>query len=190
MGGWLFSFLGRRSVALSLVLVNRITRPLAVWWWVGPLLVVFAWGAVPIMRRRHNIMKRDDYSLAARFWWAPGWPWIGLVGAGFSLVVAPLLYEPLAARWAPSAWLGADMDMSVREMGLCVLVGLSAIVWGLKLYIAALVSDRKTRYRAWRFRQGSRAAAPVVPDGCKLPPGCPFAEACARKSEGNEQEHG
>lgn len=183
--GWLLSFLLRRGVAVSLVLVNRLTRPLAGWWWVGPVVVLFTWGAVPIMRRRYNVMNRDDYSRAARFWWAPGWPWLGLVGVGFSLVVAPLLHPALAARWEPSAWLGLAVDLTVSQMGLSVVLGLAAIVWGLKLYAGTWIRDRETRYRAWRWRQGSRARAQAPgPKFQDLPKGCPFADICtARERE-------
>lgn len=180
--GLILSFLGQRGLALALVLVNRITRPLARWWWVGPLVVLFAWGAVPIMRRRFNVMNRDDYSRSARFWWAPGWPWFGLVGAGCCLVASPLLHPALAARWEPSAWLGFSVFLGVGEMGALVFLGLIAIIWGLKLYIGSWVRDRETRYRAWRWRQGSRPRVQgVEPVVSQLPKGCPFAEICAAR---------
>ena len=184
--GWLTFFLGRQGTHFGLLLVNRTTRPLAGWWWLGPVVVVFAWIAVPVMRRcgGHNIMDGDDFSRATRFWWAPGWPWFGLVGAGLCLVSAPLLHPALARHWAPSAWFGLSMSISVPQMALAVLLGLAAIIWGMKLYIMAWVRVRQERYRAWQWRKGSRTRP--APHPTRLPKGCPFAEQCGSEDESTD----
>lgn len=142
---------------LVLLLLNKVTRPIAFLWWAGPILVLFAWVLVPIMRRRHNVLLRDDYSQAARFWWAPIWPGLGLLGLGWCLAVSPLLDSRLSSRWAPSAWLGIRANMSLAKMALFVVSGLVVGAESLRVMAHAWLGSRETRLRAWRWRQGSRS---------------------------------
>ena len=181
--GWLLLFLGRKGNHLGLTLVNHVSRPLAGAWWIGPGLVLFCWFVVPVMRRTggHNIMEGDDFGQATRFWWAPGWPWLGLVGAGLCLVAGPLLHPALARRWEPSAWFGMTADLDVSEMAGMVLLGLGLIGFGLRLYVTAWVRVRQDRYKAWNWRKGSQGQRP------RYPKGCPFADQCDPAKVENKQ---
>ena len=154
--GWFLRFLEPHGQAFAAALVNYVTRPLSSAWWVGPTAVLFMWGVVPVMRHRHNVLARAEYGRAARFWWAPGWGFLGLVGLGFSLIAAPLLHPLLASRWAPSAWFGLTAPLSTLGMGALVLLGLALAFMGLKGYIRAWIGDRQLRYRAWRWQLVAR----------------------------------
>lgn len=153
--GWFLRLIVPSGQIFATALVNHITRPVAAVWWAGPAAVLFFWGVVPVMRHRHNVLARAEYGRAARFWWAPGWGFLGLVGLGFSLIEAPLLHPVLAARWAPSAWCGLTAPLSTLGMGALVLLGLALVFMGLRGYFRAWIGDRQLRYRAWRWRLGT-----------------------------------
>jgi hypothetical protein len=151
----LYSFALGEATRLFALLLHTTTRPLAAWWWSGPLLVLFAWITVPIMRCRHNL---EDYSRATRFWWSPVWPGAGLIGLGLCLVASPLLNPILAAKWTPLFWTGVSANLSLVRMGLLVVFGIIAMGAGLSWIAHAWLRDRDLRYRAWRWRQGMQAA--------------------------------
>lgn len=139
----------------AMPLLNHVTRPLAGAWWLGPLLVGLVWGVMPIMRLRTRALVRGVYGHSARFWWAPGWGHVGLAGAGLCLVTAPLLHPGLAARWAPSAWLGFQTSLTLLGMGAMVASGVALVVLAVAGYVKAWVRDFRLRYRAWRWRMGA-----------------------------------
>lgn len=144
--------------SFPLTLITRVTQPLAGWWWVGPLVMAFTWILVPVMRQRHNVLGSDDYSGAARFWWQPGWGFLGLVGLGLAMIDAPLLRPEIAERWAPGAWFGLTVDWELQNLGIAVGGGILMGLLGIKLYILARLRDRRFRYQAWRWREGMRRA--------------------------------
>lgn len=136
-------------------LLISITKPLAGFWWFGPLLMAFTWIAVPVMRARHPVLGVSDYSSTTRFWWAPGWGYWGITGFGLSLVAGPLLVPQVAASWQPFAWPGFTANLSINEAALMVAVGVLMAFKGIELYLHALHRDRTMRYMAWRWRNGA-----------------------------------
>jgi len=147
-----------QGISTAQTIVTTLTEPMASLWWLGPILVLWGWGVVPIQRSRHNVLQSDQEDrpgTMTRFWWAPGWGYLGVVGVGLCLITSPLLSPGLAAQWAPGAWLGVSMDsLTWRQMSTLVVAGVILTGKGLLLYGHAWVADRCLRYRAWRWRMG------------------------------------
>jgi hypothetical protein len=137
-------------------LVFEAGRRAAAAWWLGPAILLFAWAVVPIMRTRVNVLAGEDRS-SARFWWAPGWGYLGVSGLGFVLAAAPVLDPRLAEAWDPALWPGFTISWTLQAFALCVALGLLLIIKGLLLYAHAWAMDRSLRYQAWRAGLAFRA---------------------------------
>ena len=138
-------------------LVSAVTPVVAPFWWAGLLLVLFCWVVVPVQRARHNVLGRDDYSSAARFWWSPGLMWLGVSGVGYSLLALPLMCPDLALSWAPGCWpwFGYVTVFAWDKMGLMVIGGLLLLVKGLILYAHSWYRVAGYRYEAYQWRMGT-----------------------------------
>ena len=130
---------------------------LAPFWWFGLFCVLFCWVVVPIQRLRHNVLGEDNYSSATKFWWAPGWGWLGVSGVGYSLIVAPLLSPDLGLRWAHGffPWFGVTVFLPYSRLVQLVVAGLFLTLQGLYSYARSWIEDRHFRYEAWRWRMGT-----------------------------------
>lgn len=135
----------------------HVVRPWAALWILGPLLLLFAWCVVPLVRLKINVLVKPRYDWVAKFWWAPGWFSIGLIGAGLTLLVIPLLNPNMSPSWKGWAWFGATSKSLPTSLGAVTFLaggGILFAVLGLVGFFSARVGDYRMRYRAWRRREG------------------------------------
>lgn len=134
------------------------------WWWLGPAITTFCWGVVPVMRLRHNVMARADYSDAARFWWFSAWVPIGLSGLGLSVLAAPFLASPwvtgvpLRVTWPP-VWFGWRFDLTDAQCIWAFGLGLAMTLGGLKWALFAWFRQRQASLFIWRANLRRRTDA-------------------------------
>lgn len=116
-------------------IMNKTVRPMGGLWWVGPLLPVLVWALVPYLRSK--VIKASVYDVPQKIkrLYARGWAALGWFGLGWSVICLVLLSAPLAARWAPSAWLGMRADLEFKHLVGIVWAGFTLMVFSGVLFL-------------------------------------------------------
>lgn len=109
--------------------INRAVRPMGGLWWVGPLLPILAWALLPWLRG--VAIKKEVYQApqTIKRLYARGWAVLGWLGLGWSVICLTLLSEPLARRWAPSAWFGLRVDLAFNQLVVMTWLGVALVLF-------------------------------------------------------------
>ena len=138
----------------AIAILNKTVRPAGGLWWAGPLLPILAWAILPYLRKK--ILKMEVYQAPQKIkrLYARGWASLGWLGLGWSVLCLALLSEPLAARWAPSAWFGLRAHLELKH-----LVGIAWCGTTLMLLSGALILFRLSRQALQDGEHGAAAWA-------------------------------
>lgn len=126
---------GGKVQTIAVKVMNKTVRPAGGLWWVGPLLPVLVWALIPYLRAK--TIKNEVYQAPkkVRRLYHYSWAALAWLGLGWSSLCLVLLSEPLAARWAPSAWFGIRANLEFKHIVEIVWCGLALLVFSLVLFL-------------------------------------------------------